>query len=104
MCERTAVCRIERGPEVNSCSSRTEISYSLCSFQYEFINGRAAAARGAKKRRGGVKWNWCWVDVRELHTGLVQQVSVGLLASTPSDVISRGMSHILDLCCVGHRV
>lgn len=29
VCERTAVCRIERGPEVNSCSSRTEISYSL---------------------------------------------------------------------------
>ena len=27
--ERTAVWRIERGPEVNSCSSRTEISYSL---------------------------------------------------------------------------
>lgn len=30
----------------------------------------------------------CWVDVRELHTGLVQQISVALLASTAqADVI-----------------
>lgn len=29
MWDRTAVWRMERGPEVNSCSSRTEISYSL---------------------------------------------------------------------------
>lgn len=29
MCDRTAVCRIESGPEVNSCSSRSETSYSL---------------------------------------------------------------------------
>ena len=42
MCERTAVCRIESGPEVNSCSSRTEISYSLPDLQLEFIIGQAA--------------------------------------------------------------
>ena len=29
MCERTAVWRIESGPEVNSCSSSWAISYSL---------------------------------------------------------------------------
>lgn len=29
MCERVAVWRMERGPEVSSCSSRREISYSL---------------------------------------------------------------------------
>lgn len=29
MCERTAVCRIESGPEVNSCSSRAATSNSL---------------------------------------------------------------------------
>ena len=40
-------------------------------------------------RRGVAKKKWMgagW-DVRELHTGLVQQVSVALLASTLSDVI-----------------
>ena len=33
------------------------------------------------------KWMGAGLDVRELHTGLVQQVSVALLASTLSDVI-----------------
>ncbi len=34
VCERTAVCRMERGPEVNSCSSSNAISYSLDQSQY----------------------------------------------------------------------
>ncbi len=34
VCERTAVCRMERGPEVNSCSSSNAISYSLHEDQY----------------------------------------------------------------------
>lgn len=29
MCDRTAVCRIDNGPEVNSCSSRAATSNSL---------------------------------------------------------------------------
>jgi len=29
VCERTAVCRIDRGPDVNSCCSRAAISNSL---------------------------------------------------------------------------
>ena len=29
VCDRTAVCRIERGPDVNSCSSSSDTSYSL---------------------------------------------------------------------------
>ena len=53
MCERTAVCRIESGPEVNSCSSRTEISYSLRDCQYDFIIGQAAAA--VAERRGAAE-------------------------------------------------
>ena len=49
MCERTAVCRIESGPEVNSCSSRTEISYSLRVYQYDFIFGQAGAAVAGRR-------------------------------------------------------
>ena len=43
-----------------------------------------------KKRSGWVELNGCWVDVRELHTGFVQEISIALLlASNPSDVINR---------------
>ena len=56
MCERTAVWRIESGPDVNSCSSRTEISYSLRSCQYDIINDQAAAAIAGT--RGATEWNW----------------------------------------------
>ena len=37
VCDRTAVCRIERGPEVNSCSSSSETSYSLDAYQYIWV-------------------------------------------------------------------
>lgn len=56
MCERTAVCRIESGPEVNSCSSRTEISYSLRDYQYNFIVGQVGAA--AAGIRGAAEQSW----------------------------------------------
>ena len=56
MCERTAVCKIESGPEVNSCSSRTEISYSLHNDQHSF-NINQGMARVAE-RRGTESWTW----------------------------------------------
>jgi hypothetical protein len=46
VCDRTAVCKIERGPEVNSCSSRSETSYSLQTCQ----NNRRCKLR--KRRKG----------------------------------------------------
>ena len=87
MCERTAVCRIESGPEVNSCSSRTEISYSLRDCQYDSLLARQRQRQRKEKQRLN-RVGWLLVDIRELCTGLVQQVSVALLASTAgSDVI-----------------
>ena len=87
MWERTAVCRIESGPEVNSCSSRTEISYSLCDNQHRDIGDQAVTAGTGTKGSRLTEMNECWVNVRELHTGFVQQISVALLVSTRSDVI-----------------
>lgn len=41
-----------------------------------------------KKWSGRIEVSGRWVDVRELHTGLVQQVSAALsVATAPSDVI-----------------
>ena len=84
MWERTAVCKIERGPEVNSCSSRTDISYSLCDNQYQNIIDQVATG---KKKNSSAEMDECWVNIRELRARFVQQISVALLASTRSDVI-----------------
>jgi len=60
--ERTAVWRIERGPEVNSYSSSWAISYSLGGKEgWVSFFGRGSSV--------GV-----W-DVREFLAGLVEQVS-----------------------------
>ncbi len=79
MCERTAVCRIERGPDVNSCSSSCAISNSL---------GRLANIRRPKV-----------VNVREVAAWLCQQFPRDMLAS----VYKGNTLHILDLC-VRHDV
>ena len=71
--------------------------------QYWLGNG----AGSGKMRNSGMELARFEKDVRELHTRLVQQVSVALLASTfqPLELTSwsRRVSHILDFG-VGHFV
>ena len=52
----------------------------------EIIDQVAAAVTG-KKRSSAVELSERWVNVRELHTRFVQQISVAPLASTRYDVI-----------------
>jgi hypothetical protein len=76
VCDRTAVCKIERGPEVNSCSSRSETSYSLQTCQN---NRRCKIAQ--KAQRWWIKKNSFWWDIRELCSGLCKKIPSAPLAS-----------------------
>src|SRR4051794_28618222 len=61
-CDRTAVWRIDRGPEVNSCSSSCAISYSLFGGQYNFYD------------------LWITMNLRELVARLREQFPDDVLA------------------------
>jgi len=52
---RTAVCRMERGPAVNSCSSSRAISYSLNRHrhQHEELAGWQAGRLGSRRGKDG---------------------------------------------------
>jgi hypothetical protein len=81
VCERTAVCRIESGPDVNSCSSSCAISNSLWVVSSELED----------KGRG--------MHVRKVTAWLGQQFSGGVLAS----VHGGNGSSVLNFC-VRHDV
>ena len=60
VCERTAVWRMERGPEVNSCSSRRVISYSLSimdSVSLESSTGNSVRNESLQRSNGVVSVN-----------------------------------------------
>jgi hypothetical protein len=57
---RTAVCRMDRGPAVNSCSSRRAISYSL---------------KGNRRQHWGVEAAAAGLDIREVGARLVLQLA-----------------------------
>lgn len=56
VCERTAVWRIESGPEVNSCSSRTDTSYSLRCVSGFLWMGEGCSARSGLGDGGEGGW------------------------------------------------
>lgn len=78
VCDRTAVCKIESGPDVNSCSSSNETSYSLEVSQYQTNLSQAreeSVTPTVQVQRSGN-------DVREVRSCLAQKISILLLAST----------------------
>lgn len=72
-CDRTAVWRMERGPEVNSCSSSCATSYSLVRCQQGLRKGGRAWTGGFPGGEGGLMAGD--EDVRELVAWLAEQVS-----------------------------
>lgn len=78
VCDRTAVCKIESGPDVNSCSSSNETSYSLEVFQYQTNSSQAREESVTPTMQVQRSGN----DIREVRSGLAQKVSTLLLAST----------------------
>lgn len=78
VCDRTAVCNIESGPDVNSCSSSNETSYSLGVIQYQ---KNQIWAERVKERYAHSASTTAGEDVREIRSCLAQKISTLLLAS-----------------------
>lgn len=70
VCDRTAVCRIESGPEVNSCSSSNETSYSLGVFQHQQTSAECEKSVTPIVQIQGS------IHVRELRSCLAQKISL----------------------------